>query len=275
MDDAGLLDEMNFDASLDDFYSGNGHTVNLQPRPMSFGIDTESGAVSQMSVESGGSPSEGDGSKGAAMLAAASAAAAAAGAIGSALMGGKLGQAQEMMGDSVNGAVAKTALAAVPTSLQPVKESASQYLQKAQPWKDFFWPLSIPTAADGCSRVTANIYTFQTNYAIGFVMFMALSILAQPSQLVCIACTVAAWVLFLKKNDDPEWKPTFNGRELGPVQRWLALALVSTVVLWLGGAGALIINSALLYMCLVVVHGLLHDTAPKDLPGASGPPVPL
>lgn len=275
MDGAGLLDEMDFDAGLDDFYSGTGQTINLQPQPKSAGNDVESGGVPQMGIESGAPASEGDGGNGAAALAAASAAAAAAGAIGSALLGGKLGQAQELMGESVNGAVAKAALAAVPTSLQPMKESASQYLQKAQPWKQFFWPLSIPAAADGCSRITANIYTFQTNYAIGFVLFMAFSILFQPSQMVCIACTVAAWVMFLKKNDDPEWKPSFNGRELGPVQRWLALVFVSMVVLWLGGAGALIINSSLLYMCLVVAHGLLHDTTPKELPGANAPPIPL
>merc|ERR1712187_635848 len=106
----------------------------------------------------------------------------------------------------------------------PVKETASNMIRKAQPWRDFLLPLSIPSASDGCSRITANLYCFQTNYAILFVLQLVLNIVFHPSALISIVVTAVVWVLFLKKNEDPDWKPQLGGMALGPVQRWLALA---------------------------------------------------
>merc|ERR550532_531348 len=99
------------------------------------------------------------------------------------------------------------ASAAVPASLKPVKEQAGRFLQRAKPWREFAWPLSVPSAADGCSRLTANVYNFQTNYSILFVAQLVLAIVLKPSALVAVVATVVAWVLFLKKNDDPDWAP--------------------------------------------------------------------
>lgn len=249
-DDNGLLEDMKFDAELDNFFAGNSTsgTVNLQPQPMSFGSPLEedpkppSGNLDPPKVDN----SAGAGAGGAAVAAAAAAAA-------TALMGGKLGVAQGLVG----GAVESMANAAVPTSLQPVKETAGKFLQKAQPWRQFLWPFSIPDAKEGCSRITANIYNFQTNYAILFVMQLVVSIVMQPSALICIGIICIVWVFFLKKNDDPDWAPVVGGMQLGPTQRWLALAAI-TALLLLFVAGSTIFNASLFYVLCAFGHGVLH-----------------
>merc|ERR1719440_165518 len=129
-----------------------------------------------------GTPAAGDAagsSLGAA--AAAAAAAATAGAVGSALMSGKLGDASGIAAQAAGTVLSTVSTAAVPTSLQPVKETAGRFLQKAQPWREFCLPLAMPNSADGCARLTSNIYNYQTNYAILFVINLVISILLQPS----------------------------------------------------------------------------------------------
>jgi len=184
--------------------------------------------------------------------------------------GGNLSVAQSVLGEAVKGA----ANAAVPTSLQPVKEQAGRFLQKAQPWKEFLLPLSVPSASDGCSRLTANIYNFQTNYAILFVVQLVLAIVLQPSALICVVLTVIVWIFFLKKNDDPDWAPVVGGVPLGPMQRWL-LMLACTAIVLLFVAGSAIFNSALLYVMCAFAHGVIHDPSAKGIPGSSNPPVVL
>merc|ERR1712232_825646 len=143
-----------------------------------------------------------------------------AGAAASAIAGGRF---TEVAGTVTN--------AAVPESLKPVKETAGAFLSKAQSWRAFLLPLSVPTASDGCVRFTANVYNFQTNYAILFVGQLLLSIILQPSALISVVGTIIAWIFFLKKNDDPNWKPEIGGVQLGPIQRWTALAAITGLIL--------------------------------------------
>jgi len=267
----GLLEDMQFDADLEGFLTSSGTSagmVNLQPMPTatSFGsevpqgqLDVESGAPSG-SLD-GASTSSSDGA-GLGAAAAAAAAAATAGLVGSALMSGKLGDASGIMGQAASNALAAVGTAAVPTSLQPVKDATGKFLEKAQPWRGFCLPLALPNSADGCSRLTSNIYTYQTNYAILFVIYLMISILLQPSALVSLAVIIVVWVVFLKKNDDPDWKPVVGGVTLGPMQRWLALAAI-TAILLLMIAGSTIFNSALVFAGLMFCHGLVHDTSSK------------
>lgn len=264
----GLLEDMQFDAELEGFLSGSGTSagmVNLQPMPTatSFGSEVPQG---QLDVESGAPSGSLDGastsSSGAGAAAAAAAAAATAGLVGSALMSGKLGDASGIMGQVAGNALAAVGTAAVPTSLQPVKEATGKFLQKAQPWREFCLPLTSPNSSDGCSRLTSNIYTYQTNYAILFVMYLMISILLQPSALVSLAVIIVVWVVFLKKNDDPDWKPVVGGVTLGPMQRWLALAAITAIFL-LMIAGSTILNSALVFALLIFCHGVVHDTSSK------------
>merc|ERR1712032_835402 len=114
--------------------------------------------------------------------------------------------------------------------------------------------------ADGCSRLTSNIYTYQTNYAILFVLYLMISILLKPSALVGVAVIVVVWMIFLKKNDDPDWKPVVGGVTLGPMQRWLALAAI-TAILLLMILGSTFFNAALVFALLMFCHGLIHDTS--------------
>lgn len=243
MEDQRSFEDLSLDTDLDGFYSGKSGTgmVSLEPLPMSLGSGFDDAAKA---------PSIGEG-----VVAAASAAA-------SALYAGKVAD--------VMGAALSTA---VPTSLQPVKEKAGQFLSKAQPWRDFIIPLSMPAAKDACSRMTANLYLYQTNYAILFVVQLVLNILLQPSCLITLVVVALIWVGFLKKNDDPDWKPVVGGVEMGPMQRWLALAALSATVLLLM-AGGTVLNSALMYVVFAIIHGMVHDPSAKGLPGGDFP-VPL
>lgn len=257
----GLLEDMQFDAELEGFLSGtqpSAGMVNLAPLPTAFGGHSmEHPPVGDM--ETGNAKASGDAAGavgGAAGAAAAAAAAAGAAAIGSALISGKFGDASQAAG----GVLAAVGTAAVPTSLQPVKETTARFLQKAQPWREFLLPLAAPNSADGCSRLTSNVYNYQTNYAILFVIYLVVSIMLQPSALMSLVITTLVWIVFLKKNDDPEWQPKLGGVALGPMQRWLLLAAATAIIL-LVVAGSTIFNSALFFLMLVFVHGLVHDTS--------------
>jgi len=255
-----MLDDMQFDAELEGFLSGETPTtgmVNLQPQPTSFGSPMPDSA-----------PIGDNGAK--ADSGAMGAAAAAAAATASALMGGKFSDASGFVGQALGSA----ASAAVPTSLGPVKEATGKFLGKAQPWRSFLLPLSAPTANEGCTRLTTNIYSYQTNYAILFVVQLIVSLLLQPSALISIIVVVMVWMLFLKKNDDPDWQPTIGGVQLGPMQRWLLLAAITAIIL-LVVAGGTILNASLLYLAIICAHGLCHDVSAVSSVQDGATPVPL
>lgn len=271
-----MLDDMQFDAELEGFLSGNAPSagmVNLQPMPTAFGNDPV--PTGQMDVEGGASATKSGGdaaasSGGIGAAAAAAAAAATAGAVGSALMSGKLGDASGIVGQAAGSVLASVGTAAVPTTLQPVKETAGRFLSKAQPWREFCLPLSSPNSADGCSRLTSNIYTYQTNYAILFVVYLVIQILLQPSALLSLGVIMVVWMIFLKKNDDPDWKPVLGGVQLGPMQRWLLLAALTALILLLV-TGSTIFNAALIFVGFAFCHGLVHDTSSKPQEGDAVP----
>lgn len=253
----------NAGAALESFFSGG--TVNLEPQPMAFGntLETEvpTGKMSSGKDLESGAASGGAGGG------AAAAAAAAAGLAASALMGGKLGDANGMLGQ----ALAASATAAVPTSLAPIKDKAGALLQKARPWREFVLPCAIPQANEACSRVTGNLYLYQTNYAILFVLQLMASILWQPSALVSIGITAAAWFGFIKKNEDPDWYPEVGGMKLGPKQRWVAMT-GCTMLFLLFMVGGIIINACFMFVLMAIVHGVVHTPASGELPGASSSP---
>lgn len=270
-EEEGLLDDMQFDAELEGFLSGSTHSssgmVNLSnPSPMAFGSPSD--APDESSTD-GTAKSDG-GSTAASMGAAAAAALGGASAVGAALIGGKFGNASGIVGQAL-GSVAN---AAVPTSLAPVKEATGKFLQKAQPWRDFLLPLSLPTANQGCTRLTTNIYSYQTNYAILFVVQLVVAVLLQPSALISIVIIAVAWMLFLKKNEDPDWNPTAGGVQLGPMRRWLLLAAITALVLLIV-AGGTIFNAALFYVAIVCVHGMFHDVSAKGSVQDGSNAVPL
>jgi len=259
-DDDLLLEDMKFDADpeLEGFLSGtSAGCVNLAPVPTTLGSAAEEVPTGKIDEKATGGAADGAaGAGGAAAAAAAAGFAALTGVIMNSKLGGALPQGV------VSGMVEK----AVPAFAQPGVETAGKFLQKAQPWRSFFLPLSVPTAADGCSRLTANIYNFQTNYAILFVLQLGFAILFQPSALITIFITVTVWVFFLKKNEDPDWKPVIGDVQLGSMQRWLLLGSVTAIVLLFVIGGA-IVNTALMYIVGAFCHGILHDPSALGTPG--------
>jgi len=243
IEDDGFLDDLGFDTELEGFLSGEPSAiaaaaaavgaVNLMPMPTFLGASTQESSTR-----------------------AAAAPASSAGRLQGTLGGGAIG-----------GAMGKIASAAMPAA---VKETAGRFLQNAQPWRDFFLPVSVPAAADWCSRLTANLHLFQTNYAILFVVSLVFGILLEPSALVSVAIVAVVWAGFLKKYDDPDWTPAVGGVQLGPTQRWLLLA-AATVIVLLFGAGSALLHTAFVYVLLAVVHGVCHDPAAKGIPSSSAP----
>lgn len=266
MEPDGLLEDMKFDEELEGFFNGTGGTVNLSAKPMSLGHAEEDPASTPNSTSANATGTAAGASQAASagMMAAALAGA-------TSMFGGRLGMAQAVLGGLLSSASEQSS-DGPPSTVGAVKDTATSFLSKAQPWREFVWPLSIPSANQGCSRITANIYNFQTNYAILFVVQLVCSIIMQPSALICIIATVVAWVLFLKKNDDPEWTPKLGGVVLSPMQRWLLLSVVTGLVLlmWVGGA---IFNAIFMYLVFGLIHSLLHDPI-KGIP-ASQDPVPI
>lgn len=164
------------------------------------------------------------------------------------------------------GGVAATALATqagklgvtAPDSLKPMQEKAQGFISKAQPWKSFLLPLSKPEPGKGFTRIMSNLYQFQVNYAILFLVQLFFSILTDPSVLLTLIVIALGWVVFLKKNADPEWKPQIGGVPLGPTQRMVALACVTMLVL-LGAAGNTVFWQAVMFGIACAVHGAFHE----------------
>lgn len=178
-------------------------------------------------------------------------------------------------GESSGGASSQRA--SLPASLPGsdlLTPEQSRFLNSARPWKDFLLPVSIPSASSIIPRFSANLFHFQTNYALVLLVCLAIEILLHPSTLVSILFTMAVWVIFMKKNNDPEWNPKIGTFQPGPLQRLLVLGAVTAVVL-LSTAGSTISSTALLYLGFVVVHGLLHDPVAVANVGFDGTPVPL
>mmetsp|Transcript_46350 Transcript_46350/g.91893 ORF Transcript_46350/g.91893 Transcript_46350/m.91893 type:complete len:264 (-) Transcript_46350:290-1081(-) len=253
----GLLQDMRFDAHLDGFFTGNSNSmVDLSPPPASVGRAVEAEPKSAQTFDGGSGLGGVASTIGAAAVAAA-------------VAGSKVSVTQSL----VAGALESATAAAVPTSMQPVKERAGRLLSNAQPWRDFFIPLSVPSSSHACSRLMANIYHFQTNYAILFVVGLVSAIVLEPSALVSVVVTVVAWMFFLKKNDDPEWSPVVGGVALGPVQRWLLMSAITAIFI-LFMAGGTVFNAAIFYLLCAIAHGVLHDPAAKGMVAGS-PSVPL
>lgn len=179
-------------------------------------------------------------------------------------LAGQIGQAANL-GASWGG-VAATALATqaeklgvnTPESLKPMQEKAQGFLSKAQPWKTFLLPLSKPEPGKGLSRITSNLYQFQVNYSILFLIQIVLSILLDPSTLITLLIIGLVWVVFLKKNADPNWKPEIGGVPLGPTQRMIALSCVTLLVM-LAAAGNTVFWQAFIFGIACAVHGAFHE----------------
>lgn len=253
VEDNGLLEDMNFNAELESFLNNPAPNAGA-PMP-TVSLEVPKGTMDGKVEE--------DSSAAATAAAATAAVGAVAGAAASAFFG-KGDSKNAVVGDIVGKAVA----GALPTSLAPVKERAGAFLSKAQSWRAFALPLSVPSAAEACTRLTGNMYVFQTNYAILYVLNLVLTIFWQPSALFSIGGSILVWIAFLKKNDDPEWHPVINGVQLGPTQRFLALATTTALVLLLL-VGGTILHATFMFLLFLGLHGVLHDPSGYAVPGAT------
>eukprot|EP00434_Breviolum_minutum_P014523 symbB.v1.2.012808.t1/scaffold884.1/size313170/20 len=140
-------------------------------------------------------------------------------------------------------------------AIEPFKLKYGHYLTQIRPWREFI-RLSKPEG-DIQKRLQVNLSHFQINYAVLFLLQMVLAIISHPQCLVVIVVTAIIWIMFLKKNDDPNWVITVGGMELGKTQRWMALSGITAIVL-LCVVGQVMFSAAFFCSILVLVHGILH-----------------
>lgn len=119
------------------------------------------------------------------------------------------------------------------------------------------------------SRLTANIYHFQTNYAVVFVVLLFfLTVLMEPASIGTSFVICVLWALFLKKNDDPEWSLKVGSTSVSPVQRWGLLVFITLSLLAV--TSQMVAQAATLYIVFALFHSLLHSSA-KGVPGSFVP----
>eukprot|EP00913_Durusdinium_trenchii_P014614 g13713.t1 len=132
-------------------------------------------------------------------------------------------------------------------AIEPFKLKYGHYLTQLRPWREFI-RLSKPEG-DIQKRLQMNLSHFQINYAVVF--------------LVVICVMAAVWILFLKKNDDPNWVVSVGGMPMGKTQRWMALSGITAIVL-LCVVGQVMFSAAFFCSILVLVHGILHPVPEAD-----------
>merc|ERR1719341_4229 len=83
-------------------------------------------------------------------------------------------------------------------------EQWNKHIGGLRSWADFVWPMRC-SCDSGFSGARQNVVYFQTNYSFIFLVNLAFSIIMNPSSLVCSCALGIAWVIFIRKNSDPEW----------------------------------------------------------------------
>merc|ERR1719210_1620544 len=100
----------------------------------------------------------------------------------------------------------------VKRALEPYQKKYGHYLGKMRSWREFI-RLSKPEG-DIKRRLEVNLTHYQINYAVIFLVQMISAIVMNPKCLVVICVLVLVWVVFLKKNDDPNWEVSVGGMSL-------------------------------------------------------------
>lgn len=151
------------------------------------------------------------------------------------------------------------------TFLKPYQETASQYVTKVRPWREFA-VLSKPTAlSEVRPRLEANLMHYRTNYSLGFIVLFVIGIV-QNTWCIIIVCVLAAiWAAFLKKEESNDDSLVIAGYALDRPRRRMALAALSAVV-FLISTGQVLFQAAVICFALVAVHGALHPV-PEALEG--------
>ncbi|CAJ1349217.1 unnamed protein product, partial [Effrenium voratum] len=137
-------------------------------------------------------------------------------------------------------------------AIEPFKLKYGHYLTQLRPWREFI-RLSKPEG-DIQKRLQVNLTHFQINYAAIFLVQMVLAIVSRPECLMVICVLAIIWVMFLKKNDDPNWEVSVGGMPLGKTQRWMVLSAITAIVL-LCVVGQVMFSAAFFCAILVILRG--------------------
>jgi len=149
---------------------------------------------------------------------------------------------------------------------QQASEQWHQHFGSLQGWKLFLWPMRC-NCKGGLSAAKENIVHFQTNYSFLFLGYLCFSLIFNPSSLVTICVLALSWVLFLRKNDDPEWKMMIAGIPIGPTQRWVLMCVISIIAI-LVFIGQIIFSACVVFAIVALLHSCMH-IPPSEQEGAS------
>jgi len=146
--------------------------------------------------------------------------------------------------------------------IEPYREKYVLYVGQIRPWREFM-SLSKPDG-DIQKRLQENLTHYQINYAAVMLLNMVVAIVMNPKCLILMCVLGLIWVVFLRKNHDPNWDLNNRGVSLGATQR-LSVMSVATAVVLLFYMGQVLFSAAAFCAVLVVAHAILHPVPVPEI----------
>jgi len=145
--------------------------------------------------------------------------------------------------------------------MAPYQESSRRYVSKMKPFRDYA-RFSRPDKSELRRRISTNPLYFRVNHE---VMFLLIVLLIDWKGFILVCVLAFLWMLFLMKNDDPDWEVL-----RGPRTRWtlMAAATAAVLVLEAGMWEGTLLNALFISAYLVLLHSLVHPV-PEDFSNAT------
>lgn len=139
--------------------------------------------------------------------------------------------------------------------LDVVKPHFDSMQGSMRPWQEFC--ILAKPDGDGWQRLQVNLRHYRSNYAVGFFGLSSAYVLVSPPSLLAIGILTIVWMKFLKKSEDHEWEVHLGSYELTKTKQWIALDMVTGLVL-LFVVGKHIVLAALISSMAATGHGVMH-----------------
>lgn len=141
-----------------------------------------------------------------------------------------------------------------PEMSQKAFVQVKSFVHNMRSWKEFVWPLQKPAdSAQAVSNITKNLNYFQTNYMLLFLLYLCYNILNSFWTLALLCIIVGGWILFLRKNEDPNWEVIVAGISFTPNMRYMSM-LILTLLLILFVCGNVIFSSCMIFGLFAAAH---------------------
>lgn len=133
------------------------------------------------------------------------------------------------------------------------QEGCGRYCLKLRPLKEFFC-FSVPRS-DLRKRLQSNPVYFRINHE---VIFLILVPVLDWKSAIIIWVLVLSWMFFLAVNNDPNWKLHICGLKLSMTKRWMVMAALTALALYVFHCGARLWCIIPLWLLIALAHSILH-----------------